>query len=65
MKKTVCLFLILIILGGMLMIGCENTASEPQMLENIRIWAKTDGTSGILYAGIDGGNILRSKERLL
>jgi hypothetical protein len=54
------------------MIGCENTASEPQMLENIRIWAETgtvmtetDGTSGILYAGIDGENILRSKERLL
>ncbi len=41
MKKAVCLFLVLTILGGMLMTGCENTAREPQMLENIRIWAET------------------------
>ncbi len=55
MKKTVCLFLILIILGGMLMIGCENVATEPQMLENIRIWAET----GTVLTETDGTRVLQ------
>lgn len=58
MKKTVCLLLITLIFGGMLMTGCENTASEPQMLENIRIWAET----GTVMTETDGVLVLKKDD---
>lgn len=41
MKKTLCLFLILTIMGGIFMTSCEKPVMEPYVLENIRIWPES------------------------
>ena len=40
------------------MTGCENTASEPQMLENIRIWAET----GTVMTETEGVRVLKKDD---
>lgn len=41
MKKTLCLFLILTIMGGIFMTSCEKPVMEMYVLENIRIWPES------------------------
>ncbi len=41
MKKAVCLFLVLTMLGGIFMTSCEKPVTEPYVLENIRIWPES------------------------
>lgn len=41
MKKTLCLFLILTIMGGIFMTSCEKPVMEMYVLENVRIWPES------------------------
>ena len=60
MRKTLCFFLILSILGGILMTSCDNTAEATQEIKNIRIWAET----GTVLSQADGKQILEKDKNM-
>ena len=41
MRKHICLFLCIFLLGGILMTSCEKPVMEPYVLENLRIWPES------------------------
>lgn len=41
MKKHICLFLCIFLLGGIFMTSCEKPITEPYVLENIRVWPES------------------------
>ncbi|MBO5981179.1 MAG: DUF4434 domain-containing protein [Clostridia bacterium] len=60
MKKTLCLFLIFTIMGGILMTSCEKPVMEPYVLENLRIWPE----SGTVMTKSEGGHTLTLDENM-
>ena len=60
MKRSVCIFLLIALLGGILMTSCETTPPlmEPYALENIRVWPE----SGTVMTESEGKYVLALDE---
>ena len=41
MRKHICLFLCIFLIGGIFMTSCEKPITEPYVLENIRVWPES------------------------
>ena len=60
MKRSVCIFLLIALLGGVIMTSCETTPPlmEPYALENIRVWPE----SGTVMTESEGKYVLALDE---